>query len=214
MMTDLGYTITMSTGFGLYGGSFNPIHRGHTAIARAIADHLRLERVIFLPSANPPHKHSHQLADSSHRAQMVKLAIAEESFFEFSDYDLLRDGPSYTIDTVTHFQQMLGENISWYWIIGADSLADLPTWHRVCDLIDACQIVTAARPGWETIDWARLEKVVGPQRVLKLQRGIIETPLVDVSSSEIRAQIAQGQNNHDFVHDLVADYIEKNALYR
>lgn len=206
--------MTMSTRIGLFGGSFNPIHRGHVTLARAIADQVHLDRVIFLPAATPPHKQSYPLLDASHRAEMVKLAISEESLFEFSDYDLLREGPSYTIDTVTHFQQTLGSDVSLCWMIGADSLAELTTWHRVCDLIDACQIVTAARPGWEKIDWNPLEEVIGQQRVKKLKGGIVETPLVDVSSTEIRSFIAQREEISDFVIEIVANYIEKKELYR
>ncbi len=204
----------MSKRIGLYGGSFNPIHRGHVTLAKEIAGHLRLDRVIFLPTATPPHKQNHPLLDAGHRAEMVKLAIADESIFSISDYDLLRDGPSYTIDTVTHFQQELGSDISLYWLIGADSLAELISWHRVCDLIDACQIVTAARPGWDSVDWPPLEEVIGRPRVKKLQKGIVKTPLIDISSTHIRSQLAHGKPIDDFVHPSVANYVENNNLYR
>ncbi len=95
----------------LYGGSFNPIHHGHLIVVRAIAERLALHRVIFLPSAAPPHKLGEPLADPMHRAAMVRLAIKHEPLFDFSDYDLTRDGPSYTIETVNHFRGMGGFDV-------------------------------------------------------------------------------------------------------
>ena len=137
----------MAERIALYGGSFNPIHSGHLIIARAVAEQLDLTRVILLPSKHPPHKQAEALLDAAHRAEMVRLAIPDEPLFEFSDFDLTRDGPSYTVETVAHFRKSLGAAVELFWIIGADSLAELSTWHRVCDLVDTCRIITAARPG-------------------------------------------------------------------
>ncbi|MHC4091001.1 MAG: nicotinate-nicotinamide nucleotide adenylyltransferase, partial [Planctomycetota bacterium] len=111
----------MSQRIALFGGSFNPIHMGHLIVARSVGEQLRLERIIVLPSATPPHKTAAALLDPKHRAAMVELAIAGEPLLEFSDYDLNREGPSYTVETVAHFREELGLDVLLHWIIGADS---------------------------------------------------------------------------------------------
>lgn len=199
---------------GLYGGSFNPIHHGHLIVARAVAESLRLDRVILLPSAHPPHKGDRKLLDAGHRAAMVKLAIEGEPLFEFSDFDLTRNGPSYTIDTVTHFSELLGARVELHWIIGADSLAELTTWRRVSELVDACRIVTAARPGWDNIDWTPLRKVLSDAQVTALESGVLPTPRIEISSTDIRRRIREGLSMRYLVPDSVRLYIERDALYR
>lgn len=204
----------MAQRIGLYGGSFNPIHNGHLIVARAVAEHLQLDRVFLLPSARPPHKGDRKLLDAPHRAAMVKLAIEDESLFEFSDFDLTRDGPSYTIDTVTHFGKLLGPHMELHWLIGADSLAELTTWHRISDLVDACRIVTAARSGWDTIDWAPLRTVLSDAQIAALQTGVLQTPRIDISSTDIRRRVREGRSIRYLVPGAVQEYIETRALYR
>jgi nicotinate-nucleotide adenylyltransferase len=204
----------MAQRVGLYGGSFNPIHNGHLIVARSVAECLKLDRVILLPSARPPHKSDRKLLDAGHRAAMVKLAIEGETLFEFSDFDLTREGPSYTIDAVAHYQTMFGPQVELHWIIGADSLAELTTWYRVSELVDACRIVTAARPGWDAIDWTHLCAVLSDAQVSVLQAGVLPTPRIDVSSTDIRRRVRDGQSIRSLVPDSVRSYIERNALYR
>ena len=134
----------MTRRIALYGGSFNPIHIGHLITARSVAETLTLDKVIFLPSANPPHKQEQMLLDPADRAHMVRIAIESEPLFAFSDHDLTKTTPTYTVETVAHFAESLGSKVEIYWIIGADSLLDLRTWHRVVELVDNCHIVTAA----------------------------------------------------------------------
>jgi nicotinate-nucleotide adenylyltransferase len=204
----------MAQRFGLFGGSFNPIHCGHLIVARAVAERLDLDRVILLPSARPPHKEVAGLLDGSHRAEMVKLAIAGEPLFELSDFDLTRDEPSYTIDTVAHFRHQLGPDAPLYWIIGADSLAELMTWHRVRALVDACRIVTATRPGCQRIDWDHLRTVLGDARAAAVRTGAIETPAIDISSTKVRCRVRQGKSIRCLVPDRVTAYIQEQGLYR
>lgn len=204
----------MPTKIALYGGSFNPIHHGHLIVARHLAEELLLDRLIFLPSAQPPHKSGATLAPADHRAAMVRLAIAHESVFEFSDVDLSAGGPSYTIDTVAHFRQMLGMDIILYWIIGADSLAELPTWYRVRALVDSCRIITAGRPGWETIDWSQLRSRLSEDQIAMLQAGMMNTPLIDISATDIRRRVRAGRSIRYLVPDAVRNYIETHGLYR
>lgn len=203
----------MSGRIGLYGGSFNPIHCGHLIVVRAIAEQLDLGRVIFLPSARPPHKADEALLDHRHRAEMVKLAIADEPQFEFSDFDLARKGLSYTIDTVAHFRRLLGPEVALHWIIGADSLAELTTWFRVSSLVDACRIVTAVRAGWEQIAWDELSGTLSEAQLASLQAGVLETPVVEISSTAIRDRIRDGRSIRYLVPEAVRAYILRHALY-
>ena len=204
----------MATQIALLGGSFNPIHHGHLIVARSIAEQMRLDRIIFLPTAQPPHKNGMRLLDEQHRAAMVKLAIKGERALEFSDYDLTREGPSYTIDTVAHFRETLGMDIILYWIIGADSLADLTTWYRVRALVDCCRIITAGRPGWEQIDWTRLRSRLSEDQIAILKSGVVNSPLVDISATDIRRRIRERRSIRYLVPDVVRDYIHSENLYR
>jgi nicotinate-nucleotide adenylyltransferase len=204
----------MATRIGLYGGSFNPIHNGHLIVARAVAERLNLDHVILLPSARPPHKGDRKLLDGEHRGVLVKLAIIDEPLFEFSDFDLTREGPSYTIETVNHFRESLGSQAELHWIIGADSLSELTTWHRARELVDACRIVTAARLGWDAIDWIPLRAMLSDAQVAALQAGVLPTPRIDISSTDIRRRVREGRSIRYLVPDPVRSYIEINGLYR
>lgn len=236
----------------LYGGSFNPIHLGHLIIARAVAEEMDLDRVIFLPSASPPHKDAGDLAPAEHRAAMVRLAIDNEPIFAFSDYDLKRSGPTYTIETVKHFlkhgdteapsdgpgrhdvtkppghdwKQHWGVgvrregvpicgDVDFFlgWIMGADSLMELPTWHRPGELVDACQIITAARPGYEVIDWNVLAKTFSVAQIERLRQGVVDTPRIDISSSDVRRRIREGRSIRFLVPEPVREYIDSERLY-
>ena len=203
----------MARRIGLFGGSFNPIHCGHLIVARAVAETLRLESVLLLPSARPPHKPGLSADDAAHAAEMVKLAIAHERLFEFSGFDLTRPGPTYTIDTVDHFAREFGPDAELFWIIGADSLRDLPTWHRVSELADACTIVTAARAGTPAPDLSALRGILNPEQLEKLRGGVLSTPRIDISSSDIRRRAQQGLSTRYLVPDAVGTYIESNRLY-
>lgn len=204
----------MNERVGLFGGSFDPVHNGHLIVARAVAEALRLDRVVLLPSATPPHKQAALLAPADHRAAMVRLAIAGNALFELSDYDLTRTGPSYTVDTVAHFRDHLGSEAALFWIIGADSLADLMSWRDVPRILDLCEIVTACRSVSESADWAGLEAKLGSDRVERLRRYQINTPTVDIAATELRQRVAEGKSIRYFVPDAVMDYITQHKLYR
>lgn len=204
----------MTEQIALYGGTFNPIHNAHLIIARVIAERLELDRVVFLPSARPPHKGTDTLVAPAHRAEMVKLAIQDEPKFEFSDYDLARDGPTYTIDTVMHHRKSWGESARLCWIIGADSLAELITWRRVQALVEACDIITAARPDSQEIPWDQLRHVLTPGQIAKLQSGVLRTPLLEISSTDIRQRVSRGMSIRYMVPDQVRAYIGLHSLYR
>ncbi len=198
---------------GLYGGSFDPIHIGHLIVARSVAESLGLEQVIFLPSASPPHKDRSELSGQEHRASMVELAIAEEPLFAFNDYDLAREGPTYTVETVAHFREAFGGEAELAWIIGADSLPELKSWHRVSDLVDGCRVVTAARPGWDAPDLSALKPELSDDQIFRLRRDTLETPRIDIAATEIRRRVRAGLSIRFLVPDSVLAYIERHRLY-
>ncbi len=204
----------MGERIGLYGGSFNPIHHGHLIVARAVAETLDLARVVFLPSSRPPHKLDRPIADAAHRAALVKLAIDDDPLFEFGDFDLTREGPTYTIDAVLTFRDQGYGPDELHWIIGADSLAELATWRRVGELVDACRIVAAARPGFERIDWEAFRPTLSAAQVERLRAGVIDTPCIDISSTDIRNRIRTGKSIRYLVPNRVRDYIERHRLFR
>jgi nicotinate-nucleotide adenylyltransferase len=203
----------MADKIGLFGGSFDPIHFGHLIVARSVAEQVALDRVIFLPSATPPHKSSDQLTDSAHREAMVRLAIDDEAGFAVSDFDLARAGPTYTVETVAHFRRTLGADVALHWIIGADSLADLHTWYHVDELVAQCDILTAARPGWERPPLDRLGQRLDATRFGQVVAGILATPWIDISSTDIRSRAAAGQSIRYLVPEAVRDYIAAHHLY-
>ncbi len=204
----------MSERIGLYGGSFDPIHFGHLIPTRSIAEQLALSRIVLIPSARPPHKRSGTVADSRDRLAMAELAVEGEPLLEVSDAELRRDGPSYTFDTVTQFRAGLDPSDELFWIIGADSLPELPTWYRISELVAVVTIVTAARPGCVEVDASALATAVGPEAAAALVANRHETPEIAISSTEVRQRVAEARSIRYLTPDAVVSYIASRGLYR
>ena len=204
----------MASGIALFGGSFNPVHHGHLIIARAVAEELNIARLVFVPSANPPHKRGHQLADAADRLEMVRLAVTDEPLFEVSDIEIRRRGPSYTILTVEEYRAQLTQGEALYWIIGGDTISELHTWYRARELVDLCRIVTAVRPGFETPDLSVLQPTLTAEQVERLRQGILKTPRIDISATEVRQRVAAGQSIRFLVPEPVREYVEGRRLYQ
>jgi len=198
----------------LFGGTFDPIHLGHTIVATDALEHIGAEKIVFVPAKRSPLKSFLPRANDNHRLKMISLAIAGEKNFQVSDYELKRPAPSYTLATIRNFQTGYGSETSIYWLIGADSVNDLIYWYKITELIDACNLTTMYRAGCEPPDFAKFKEIWGRERIEKLQQNIIQTPLVDISSTEIRNIIAKNDNFTKMVHPAVADYIRKNGLYQ
>jgi nicotinate-nucleotide adenylyltransferase len=198
----------------LFGGTFDPIHIGHTTVAADAAERIGAEKIIFIPAKLSPLKGFLPRADDAHRLKMISLAIAGEKKFQVSDYELKKPAPSYTLETVQKFQSDYGRQTIIHWLIGADTVDDLAYWYKITELIDACNLTTMYRAGCEPPDFTKFEGIWGRQRIEKLQRNIIETPLVDISSTEIRDLIAKNGDFSEMLHPAVADYIRKNGLYK
>ena len=198
----------------LFGGTFDPIHLGHTTVASDAAKHIGADKFIFVPAKRSPLKGFLPRASDDDRFEMIALAIAGEESFEVNDFELRKPAPSYTLETVKKFQAECGVDTSIYWLVGADGLDDLAYWHKIVELIDACNLATMYRAGCEPPDFARFEGVWGRRRVEKLQRNIVQTPLVDISSTEIRNRLAKGLDASNMLHPGVLGYIRQHGLYQ
>ncbi len=198
----------------LFGGSFDPIHHGHLIIGRHAAEHLGVERVVLVPSASPPHKQSHNLSPAADRLDMCRLAVGDDPQFEVSDWEVGQPGPNYTLLTVQHFRQTCGDATALHWLIGMDSLAELGTWYHAAELVDACTIVTAARPGSEPPSAAFLGRWFSPAQIERLYRHILEGPRIDISARDIRARVRAGRSIRHLVPEPVRQYLLGHGLYR
>lgn len=197
---------------GLFGGSFDPIHRGHLEPVLAACDALGLDRVLYLPTANPPHKPRRAQAPPWARFAMVELALLGHERLFASAHELTLDRPAYTVETLEHFRRELpGADL--HLILGGDSFADLPHWVRFREIPELARIVVLARPGWD-LAAARLDPEVaalaGSGRVTMLD----QAP-VGISSTRIRSLLAAGEPlPAGAVPELVVRYIAKYDLYR
>ena len=198
----------------LFGGTFDPVHLGHTAVAAAAAEHIGAEKIVFIPTKRSPLKDSLPAASDDDRFAMITLAIADNKKFQLSDCELKKPEPSYTLETVRQFQADYGSNTSIYCLVGADSIDELPRWYGIVELIDECNLCVMYRAGCEAPDFAKFTAIWGPNRIQKLQQNVIRTPLIDISSTEIRNRLAASRDVADMLHPPVADYICKHGLYQ
>jgi nicotinate-nucleotide adenylyltransferase len=189
------------------GGSFNPIHNAHLQCALAAMKARGFDRVVLIPSAQPPHKQpSAELASAQDRLAMCQAAVAGDERFTVDDLELHRAGPSFTIDTVAELKRRGWPSVSW--MIGSDMLLYLPKWHRAEELIREVEFVIVARPGW-VMDWSLL-----PSAFQFLKSNVVEAPLMDIRATEIRRRVKAGESIADFTPPAVAEYIARRGLYR
>ena len=196
----------------LFGGSFDPIHHGHLIAARAAAEHLAFSRVILVPCAAPPHKPDRVLAPAADRLAMCRLATAGEALFEVDDFEVRAGPPSFTLRTVRHYaERRPGAAI--HWLIGADSLRELTSWHRIRELAELCTFVTVARPSCLAPDWTALGGAVEPGALERLRSHVLPTPEIRISASEIRARVRAGRSVRYLLPEAVIAHILERGLY-
>lgn len=189
---------------GLFGGSFDPVHNAHLALARAALSELALDEVRWIPVGQPWQK-TRRLADPADRAAMVALAIEGEPRFVLDPIELQRAGPSYTLDTVRDLQASM-PGAQWFLLLGQDQHAGLPTWHGAEELVQLVTLAVAGRPGAPPVESHR---TVPGARVCP-----VALPPMDVSSTEVRALCTAGQPIAHLVPEKVGRYIEEHRLYR
>lgn len=191
-----------------FGGSFNPIHYGHLRTSEAVARAGEFHRVLLIPSAQPPHKPaSADLAAAPDRLAMCQLAASENpTLFWVSDIEIKRSGPSYTLDTARELRLAGMKTVNW--LIGADMVNILPKWHQAHKLLDEVHFVVMARPGWQ-FNWQSL-----PPEFQVLKEHVVEAPLMDISATQIRTRIKNGEPIDGLVPAPVVRYINERGLYR
>ncbi len=200
-----------NSNLGILGGTFDPIHNGHLLAAEWAREVFRLQDIIFIPSARPPHKDLEVVLDSQHRYQMVELAVGDNTSFSVSAIELERAGLSYTVDTIAHYLQVYPD-MDIYFIIGVDALQLIYTWKDLDQLLKLCKFIVVTRPGYEldkndpcfhavpTALWDNLE--------------LLPIPGLEISSSEIRRRVAEGKSIRYLVPPAIEKYIRDNNLYR
>ena len=197
----------------LFGGTFDPIHLGHTTVTAAAGEHIGAEKVVLVPARRSPLKAFFPEASDEDRLAMIGLAISGNNGFEVSDYELKKAGPSYTLETVRYFRQQLGSGVLICWLAGADTLEDLPHWYGVTELIDECNLAVMYRAGFAPPDFSKFISLWGADRVRKIQQNVIQTLLVDISSTEVRKRLAAGQDVGGIICPKVLQYIRERRLY-
>jgi nicotinate-nucleotide adenylyltransferase len=185
---------------GILGGTFNPVHIGHLILAEEAREKLGLDKIIFVPTALPPHKDNFNIAPASDRFKMLKLATQGNKFFAVSDIEIKRQGRSYTIDTLKEFKKKYSQD-ELYFIIGSDLLKYLGEWKDLNEIIKMVKFVAATRPGYP------LEQI--PQNIQTLA-----IRAVDVSGFEVRGCVQENKSFGYLVPDKVFDYIKKRKLYK
>ena len=196
---------------GVLGGTFDPIHYGHLAIAEECRVRLGLERILFIPAGEPPHKRDRLISPTRHRVAMVRLAIASNPWFELSLIEVNRLGPSFTVDTLVRLREERGPETEMYFIVGTDALAEIPTWHEPAQVVSLCQIVAVPRPGFEDFEPASLEWAI-PGAARRIH--VLAAPELRISSCDLRRRVADGLPIKYQVPEAVERYIYCHGLYR
>ena len=195
---------------GLFGGSFDPIHKGHISMVLRLAEALNLDGVVLMPTFVPPHKIRENMADVEHRLAMCRLAAQEHPLLSVSDLELRRGGASFTVDTLAALCEEYPDT-RWHLLVGADMFTTLRTWHRFEDIAKMAVLCTIAREG---VDTAKLTAYAEELKAGGIGCYVDETPVEPYSSTQVRERIAAGESVADLVGEAVERYIQDNGLYR
>ncbi len=205
---------------GILGGTYDPIHQGHISLAHHVYHNLNINTILFVPAADPPHKQNKIITPVHHRLEMVSLAIAGYPYFELSRVDIDREGPHYSVDMIrilrgkynrSHNSRagyLTVENT--FFILGADSLIDLPTWHKPNHLLELCQLAVVNRTDYKP-DLAQLTQIL-PELPKKIHW--VSTPTLSISATDLRKKLAVGADVGDELTDSVKMYILEHGLYQ
>lgn len=196
---------------GLMGGTFNPIHYGHLIMCEGIREEFSMEKVIFIPAKIPPHKANTKITEAYDRLKMVRLAIADNPFFEASDLEMKRDGASYTVDTLKSFKELYGSQKDLGLIVGADSLVQIETWKNFNEIFKLALIIVASRPDTHENSLDNTIIKLSCQFGAKIHK--YSGKAMNYSSTDIRNRVAEGLSIKYHVPPAVEAYIQRNRLY-
>jgi len=205
----------MNSGFqqhrlGILGGTFDPVHNGHITVAEEVYKTLHFDKVLFMPTGVSWQKMTRNITAAEYRVDMLKLAIADHPYFAISTLEVERPGATYTVDTLRELRDKYGSSTDLYFVLGWDALLGAPSWKEPGKIIELCYVVTVPRPHTQPPDKEQLERLIpGISRKLIM----LEKPLIDISSTEIRNRIAEKKPWDHLVPKAVAEYIKNKGLY-
>ncbi len=194
---------------GIMGGTFDPLHNGHMHIAYEALEKLNLDKIVFIPTGNPPHKNNN-ITDAAIRYKVVEKAIKDERCFEINEYEVLKDGLSFTYETLEYLNETEPDT-KWYFICGVDCLMELASWKNVSTILELCNLVVFIRPGYNDAEILNQKEKVEKEFNKKII--LLDLPQMDISSSYIRERIEEGKNISYLVPYSVNKDIKNLNLY-
>ena len=197
------------TKIGIMGGTFDPIHNGHLIIAENSRINFNLEKILFIPTGLPAHKIENEITYSDYRYEMVLLSINSNPYFTVSPMEIERMGITYTIDTIKNLQK-LNKNVEYYFIMGEDSLYNFHKWKDYRELLNICKFIVAKRKNENNKLEEKIEEL---NNICKDSIYLLESPMIDISSTDIRERIIQNKPIKYLVPEAVELYIKKHGLY-
>lgn len=197
---------------GISGGTFDPVHNGHLIMAAAVKEKYCLDRVIFIPTGNPPHKIGMKVTEAEHRYNMLSLGVSSYSAFEVSRLEIDRIGFTYTIDTLTQLKKIYGFSARLFFITGADVIHDLLTWKEYEKVFTMCEFIAILRPGFDKEGFLNAVSNLKQKYYAKID--VFEVEQINISSTGIREKISMGQTIKNLVPENVEKYINDNNLYK
>lgn len=198
---------------GLFGGSFNPVHMAHLVLAEQAREKAHLDSVRFIPARRPPHKPHRPLAPAADRSEMLHLATADNPAFQVDTIELERTGPSYTLLTVRELRRQMPKDAELCLMLGGDSVRDLPNWWKSRELVEETTIVAMGRPGSPLAESGELERAFGAEKAREILDSVVDTPLLEVSATDIRRRIEEGASIRYLVPEPVRQYIAQHEVY-
>ena len=196
---------------GVFGGTFDPVHAGHLIVAEEARERLGLDRVLFVPAGQPWFKTEQPVRAAHHRMAMVEAAVADNPFFEVSDMEMTREGPSYSVDTLAELRGRPGNGPELYVLLGVDVLEEIDRWHEPARVFELAKVVGLSRPGSQSFAVGTLEAIkAGASREVILMEG----PLIGISGTDIRERVSLGRSIKYRVPGAVEAYIFKHGIYR
>jgi nicotinate-nucleotide adenylyltransferase len=197
---------------GIMGGTFNPIHNGHLIIAEDVREKAGLDKVLFIPSGQPPHKPGYEVADAEHRFEMVRRAVSSNRHFEVSRIEVDRNGPTYTVNTLLELREKYSEETTFYFIIGADVVPELVTWREYEKVFCLCDFVAVMRPGFDESEFSGAIRRLSEEKGTRINP--VQSHLIGISSTDIRERCRTGRSIKYLVPESVEEYISEKGLYR
>ena len=196
---------------GIMGGTFDPIHLGHLAVAEQARDQLQLDAVLFMPAGRSPFKAEHEQADPLKRYAMCKLAVEDNEAFDVSDFEASQSGLTYTVDTLKALHNHYPDNVELYFIAGSDAISTLGGWRQSQEMMSLAHFIGVNRPGMNLDDNNVIKKMLRNQG---FDVEFIEAPSLEISSSDLRQRLANGASVRYLLSEPVRHYISQEGLYR